>query len=90
MHDAPRSGTEPRHARSPLRLRRLLSGVFLPVFALAAALFAYWATRSGPGDSPGGTVLATLAGVCAALALIAAVDLLVVGRRLHSGRGRTV
>ncbi|MFI2640917.1 DUF6343 family protein [Streptomyces sp. NPDC018610] len=89
MYDAPRSGSEPRTARSPLRLRRWLAGVFLPVFAVAAALFAYGATRSGPGDSPSSTVLAALAGICAALALATAVDLLVVARRLRAGRGRS-
>ncbi|MFF8593378.1 DUF6343 family protein [Streptomyces sp. NPDC015220] len=89
-NDAPRSGTEPRTARSPLRLRRLLAGVFLPVFAVAAALLAYWATRSGPGDSPGSTVLSVLAGVCAALALVTAVDLAVVARRLGTRRAGSV
>ncbi|MGW1627112.1 DUF6343 family protein [Streptomyces sp. NPDC002172] len=82
----PRSGTEPVTARSPVRLRRLLSGVFLPLFAAAAVLFAVWAARSGAGDSPGRGALFTLAAVCAALAVAAAVDLLVVARGLRRER----
>jgi hypothetical protein len=84
---SPRTGTEPRTAQSPLRLRLLLSGVFLPVFAAAATLFAVWSAHSGPGDSPGRGVTATLAAVCAVLALAAALDLLVVVRRLTGERG---
>ncbi|MEW1777902.1 DUF6343 family protein [Streptomyces sp. NPDC086777] len=82
----PRTGTEPVTARSPLRLRRLLSSLFLPLFAMATALFAAWAAASGAGDSPGRGALVTLAAVCAALAVAAAVDLLVVSRRLHRER----
>jgi hypothetical protein len=59
----------------------------MPLFAAAAVLFAVWAAHSGPGDSPGSGVLSALAGVCAALALLAAVDLLVVARRLRRERG---
>lgn len=81
-----RTGTEPVTARSPVRLRRLLSSLFLPLFAMAAALFAAWAAASGAGDSPGRGALVTLAAVCAALAVAAAVDLLVVGRRLRRER----
>ncbi|GAA3506165.1 hypothetical protein GCM10019016_132800 [Streptomyces prasinosporus] len=84
---SPRSGTEPRNARSPLALRLLLSGVFLPVFFVAAVLFGLWAAGSGPGDSPGRGVLLALAAVCGVLALVAAVDVLVVIRRLRRERG---
>ncbi|MFL4909106.1 DUF6343 family protein [Streptomyces sp. MMS24-I2-30] len=83
----PRTGTEPVTARSALRLRLRLSGIFLPVFVAAAALFALWAADSGPGDIPGGGVLVTLAAVFAALVLLAALDLLVVIRRLRRERG---
>ncbi|MFE4667476.1 DUF6343 family protein [Streptomyces sp. NPDC056716] len=78
-----RTGTEPRTARSPLRLRMLLSGIFLPVFVAGAVGFAIWAALSGPGDSPGRAVTATLAAVCAALALAAGVDLAVLVRRVR-------
>ncbi|MGW1164503.1 DUF6343 family protein [Streptomyces sp. NPDC001153] len=81
-HRFPRTGTEPATARSALRLRQLLSAVFLPLFAAATAGFAIWAARSGPGDSPGGGPLTVLAVVCGVLALAAALDLAVVtGRR---------
>ncbi|MFF8193354.1 DUF6343 family protein [Streptomyces bobili] len=83
----PRSGTEPATAQSPLGLRLILSGVFLPVFGAAAVVFAMWAARSGPGDDPGRGPLIVLAVVCGVLALLAAADLLVVLRRLRHERG---
>ncbi|MFG3165945.1 DUF6343 family protein [Streptomyces sp. NPDC048200] len=82
----PRTGTEPRTARSPLRLRLLLSGIFLPLFVAAAVLFGVWAGTSGSGDTPSSGALVVLAAVCAALALLAAVDLLVVTRRRRRER----
>ncbi|MFG2267172.1 DUF6343 family protein [Streptomyces sp. NPDC048720] len=78
-----RTGAEPVTARSPLRLRRLLSAVFLPLFAAAAAVLALWAARTGPGDSPGSAPLTVLAVICGVLALAAALDLAVVTRRLR-------
>ncbi|MFF0223819.1 DUF6343 family protein [Streptomyces sp. NPDC004629] len=84
---APRTGGEPVTAQSALRLRRLLSVIFLPVFAAAAALFALWARVSGPGGSPHRAVLITIAALCAILAFLAVVDLLVVVRRLRRERG---
>ncbi|MFD8387925.1 DUF6343 family protein [Streptomyces sp. NPDC059680] len=85
-HRFPRTGTEPTTARSALRLRRLLSAVFLPLFAAATAGFAVWAARSGPGDSPGGGPLTVLAAVCGVLALAAALDLVVVTARRRRER----
>jgi hypothetical protein len=82
----PRTGTEPVTAQSPLGLRLLLSGVFLPVFTGAAVFFGVWAADPGPGDSPGPGPLSVLTAVCAAVALLAAVDLLVVVRRLERER----
>ncbi|MET8564503.1 DUF6343 family protein [Streptomyces flaveolus] len=79
----PRTGTEPATARSALRLRLLLSAVFLPLFAAATAGFAVWAAHEGPFDSPGTGPLTALAAVCGLLALAAVLDLVVV-----SGRGR--
>lgn len=81
-----RTGTEPRTARSPLHLRLALSAVFFPLFLAGTVLFATWSTEAGPNDSPSSTALATLAGICAALALIAVVDLLVITRRLRARR----
>ncbi|WP_411158605.1 DUF6343 family protein [Streptomyces sp. TRM68416] len=82
----PRTGTEPRTARSALRLRLLLSAVYLPIFAAGAVLFGVWAARSGAGDSPGRGPLVGLAAACAALVLLAALDLVVVRRRLRRER----
>lgn len=82
----PRRGTEPWNAQSPLGLRLLLSGVFLPLFCAAAVLFGLWAASSGPGDSPGRGVLTAIAVMCGVLALIAAIDVLVVVRRLRRER----
>ncbi|MFB7791503.1 hypothetical protein ACFC0R_14565 [Streptomyces sp. NPDC056086] len=70
-------------AQSPLGLRLLLSGVFVPVFAAATAYFAVWAADSGPGDSPGPGPLTAIAVVCGVLALVAMIDLAVVARRLR-------
>ncbi|MFD5267885.1 DUF6343 family protein [Streptomyces sp. NPDC058335] len=82
-----RAGTEPATAQSALGLRLILSGVFLPVFAAAAVVFAMWAADSGPEDGPGRGPLTVLAVVYGALALLAAADLPVVVRRLRNERG---
>ncbi|MGW5368645.1 DUF6343 family protein [Streptomyces sp. NPDC004009] len=82
-----RTGTEPVTARSPLRLRRLLSAVFLPLFAVATAVLAAWAAYTGPGDSPGSGALTVLAVICGVLTLAAALDLAVVTRRLRREPG---
>ncbi|WP_193776096.1 DUF6343 family protein [Streptomyces sp. E2N166] len=82
-----RTGTEPVTAQSPLRLRLLLSAVFLPLFVAGAAFFGVWAADTGPGDSPGRGSLVALAAVCAAFVLLAAADLMVVAGRLRRERG---
>ncbi|MFJ6912457.1 DUF6343 family protein [Streptomyces sp. NPDC101133] len=84
---SPHTGTEPVRAQSALRLRLLLSAVFLPLFLAGAAYFGQWAADTGTGDSPGRGMLVVIAVVCGALALLAAADLLVVIRRLRSERG---
>ncbi|MFD0318253.1 DUF6343 family protein [Streptomyces flavalbus] len=84
---SPRTGTEPVTAQSDLRLRLLLTVVFLPLFVAATVGFAVWAARSGPGDSPGSGVLTGLAVGCGVLALIATVDGAVVRRRMRRERG---
>nr|WP_256361633.1 DUF6343 family protein [Streptomyces sp. TRM70350] len=83
----PRTGTEPSTARSALRLRMLLTAVFLPVFVAATALFAVWAANSSPGDTPGPALLTGLAVACGVLAVIAAVDGVVVRSRMRRERG---
>ncbi|MFS4093863.1 DUF6343 family protein [Streptomyces sp. AF1A] len=81
-HRPPHLGAEPVTARSALRLRQVLSALFLPLFAAATAGFAVWAAHQGPGGSPSSGPLTALAAVCGVLALGAAVDLAVVtGRR---------
>ncbi|MEU3732345.1 DUF6343 family protein [Streptomyces sp. NPDC033538] len=87
---SPRTGTEPVTAQSPLRLRLLLSAVFLPLFVAGAAFFGVWAADTGSGDSPGRGGLVVLAAVCAALALLAAADLMVVIGRLRRERDTPV
>ncbi|MFE1310681.1 DUF6343 family protein [Streptomyces sp. NPDC058755] len=82
----PRTGTEPVTARSAVHLRLLLSGVFLPLFAGAAVLFGVWAAHSRPDGSPDRGALLTLASLCAAVTLVAALDLLAVVRRLRRER----
>ncbi|MFC8880175.1 hypothetical protein [Streptomyces ardesiacus] len=79
--------SEPLHAHSALRLRLLLSALFLPLFLAGAAYFGQWAAGTGPGDSPGRGMLVVVAVVCAAFALLAAADLLVMVRRLRAERG---
>ncbi|MFC9468453.1 DUF6343 family protein [Streptomyces coelicoflavus] len=83
---SPRTGTEPVRAQSALRLRLLLSAVFLPMFLAGAAYFGVWAADTASGDSPGRGTLVVVAVVCGALALLAAADLLVVTRRLRHER----
>ncbi|NEB19843.1 hypothetical protein G3I46_25680 [Streptomyces coelicoflavus] len=70
-----------------MRLRLLLSAVFLPLFLAGAAYFGVWAADTASADSPGRGTLVVVAVVCGALALLAAADLLVVNRRLRDERG---
>ncbi|PYC85853.1 hypothetical protein C7C46_06225 [Streptomyces tateyamensis] len=76
-----RSGTEPRFARSDLKLRFLLSVLFTPFFALITAAFATGAALAGPASVPARSTLIGFAAVCFALTVFAAVDLYVVIRR---------
>lgn len=82
-----RSGTEPVTARSALGLRLLLSAVFLPVFVALTVFFALWAADAGSGENPDRSMLVAFTVVCALVALLAAVDLLVVLRRRRRARG---
>jgi len=78
-----RPGGEPATARSALGLRLILSGIALPVFVIACGLFAVGAASSDEHR----TLWIVLAVICAATALFAWADLLVVLRRRRTGRG---
>jgi len=77
-----REGTEPVTARSPLRARRILSSIAL-VLATAAAVF--FVVRA---MSTGEQVWAWEAAIAAVVAVVAAVDLVVLRRRRAHGYGR--
>ncbi|CAL9659846.1 DUF6343 family protein [Streptomyces sp. enrichment culture] len=79
--------SEPLHAHSALRLRLLLSALFVPLFLAGTAFFGVWAADTGPGENPGRGTLVVVAVVCGAFALLAAADLMVVVRRLGGERG---
>ncbi|GII86243.1 hypothetical protein Ssi03_42330 [Sphaerisporangium siamense] len=70
-----RSGTEPKTARSPLGLRAILSGVALPVAMAVGVAFIVAGTSTGAG------IWYAEAAVAFAVALIAAIDLIVIRHR---------
>jgi len=78
-----RSGDEPATARSPLRVRALLSGVVLPIALIATGWFVVRAVRDGDA------VWWAEALIAAAVAVIAAIDLLVLRRRMTARRHET-
>jgi len=75
-----RTGTEPRTARSPLRLRLVLSAVVLPLALLATIYFGAAALRTGETVW---TIEAVLTGL---IAIVAAIDIVVLIRRLRRSR----
>ncbi|GAB2830450.1 hypothetical protein GCM10022221_31460 [Actinocorallia aurea] len=78
--DTPRrAGTEPVTARSPLRLRAVLSSIALVASVVATVVFAL---RAMHGDGPGAAPW-VIAAITAATALVAAIDLVVIGRRMR-------
>ncbi|MEY9966696.1 hypothetical protein ABIA33_004761 [Streptacidiphilus sp. MAP12-16] len=77
-----RTGTEPVTALSDLPARRLLAGIFAPVYLLGAVLFALLAANVRASDQSGRNFFTGLAAFCALLAAAAAVDLLVIRRRM--------
>ncbi|MEV5553428.1 DUF6343 family protein [Nonomuraea wenchangensis] len=77
-----RTGTEPTTARSPLRARRALSMVALVLGVAAAVFFAIRAMSTGE------EVWRWEAAIAAAVAVVAAVDLLVIRHRGSGGRSR--
>jgi membrane protein YdbS with pleckstrin-like domain len=70
-----RAGTEPTTARSPVRVRRILSLAALVLATVAAVFFVSRAVSTGE------EVWAWEAAIAAAVAVIAAVDLLVLRHR---------
>ncbi|UQA90658.1 DUF6343 family protein [Streptomyces halobius] len=82
----PRTGTEPLTARSALRLRLILAAIGLVAFTAGTFRFAIWTSGTTADESPGPTVLLVLTVVCGVLALTAALDLVVVLRRLRRKR----
>jgi hypothetical protein len=70
-----REGTEPATARSPVRIRRILSLIALVLAAAAAVFFVSRAMSTGE------ELWVWEAAIAAAVAIIAAVDLLVLRHR---------
>ncbi|WP_431683183.1 DUF6343 family protein [Kitasatospora sp. KL5] len=83
-----RRGSEPVTARTDLELRRLLSRVFLGIFVFGAVAFSVIAGLEGTGPAPNRWTFAVFAAVCVAFAGIAALDLMVIRRRMAAGQGR--
>ncbi|MFG2909074.1 DUF6343 family protein [Kitasatospora sp. NPDC048286] len=83
-----RRGTEPVTARSDLELRRLLSRIFLVLFAAGAVAFAVLAALAAPGPVPNQGTYAFFAALCGGFAGLAGLDLVVIRRRLAAGQGR--
>ncbi|MEY9873546.1 hypothetical protein ABH931_003035 [Streptacidiphilus sp. MAP12-33] len=81
-----RDGSEPSTALSDLPARRLLARVFGPVYAAGAVLFSLMAAAAKPTDTAARNTWIAFAAVCAVLALIAAVDLLVIRARMAAER----
>jgi ABC-type transport system involved in cytochrome bd biosynthesis fused ATPase/permease subunit len=77
------TGEEARWARSDLPARRLLARVFAVLFLAGAALFGYLAVGAPAADT--GFDIATAA-VCAVFAVVAAIDLAVIRRRMSEQR----
>jgi len=77
------TGSEPLTARSPLRLRAVMSGIALVAAVAAGVVFAVLAiTGREPGAGPWVVVA-----ICAVVAIIAVVDLWVIRRRARSRSG---
>ncbi|WP_377270512.1 DUF6343 family protein [Peterkaempfera sp. SMS 1(5)a] len=79
-----RTGTEPRTALSDLRLRRTLSLLFAPLFLAGTIAFALLAADAGTGPAPNRDTYILFAAICAALTLVALVDLAVIARRMRA------
>jgi Family of unknown function (DUF6343) len=77
QHHRQPPGNEPTTARSPLRLRAVMSAIALVAGIMATVLFVMVARRD---DS---TAAAIVAAICSVLALLALADLTVIARRLR-------
>ena len=82
----PRTGTEPRTALSDLPARRMLAGLFAPLFLIGTVLFAVLGATARAGSSPGRPAFVVLACVCATCFLVAVFDLAVIRRRMAGDR----
>lgn len=80
-----RTGSEPLTAYSDLRLRLILSLIFIPLYAVGTLLLTVWWVNAEPGGdiSPGAIGWAAL--ICGVVAVIAIVDLVLILRRLRRG-----
>lgn len=76
-------GSEPQYARSALKARRLLAGVFAPLMVLGAVAFGLLAAN---GPHPDRAINLGVAVVCAVSAVVAVVDLVVIRRRMAEQR----
>lgn len=74
-------GSEARWARSDLRLRRILSIAFAPLFTAGGTVFALLALRAGEEGTPSRALCTVLAAVCFLMAGVALLDLYVIKRR---------
>ncbi|WP_258016174.1 DUF6343 family protein [Streptomyces sp. AJS327] len=83
-----RTGTEPVTALSALRLRLLLSVVFVPLFLAGTVLFWYAMTQAGPRDVPSHDSWRTLMWIGAGITVLAVADLVIVVRRRATERRR--
>jgi hypothetical protein len=81
-----RTGSEPTTAMSDLTLRRALSRLFGPLFLAGTVAFSYLAADSGANRLYGQTAYIVFAAVCAACALLAAADLILIHRRMRERR----
>lgn len=79
-------GSEPQWARSDLKLRRLLSLLFAPIFVLIGAFVLVLGSAATAAAGPPQGVYTVLAVGCFVLALVALVDLYVIRRRRREER----
>ena len=80
------TGSEPSTARSDYPARRLLIGIFAPLFLAGAIVFSFLAARVHPGQQPGRTFFVVYAAICAGFLLVALVDLVVIQLREQEQR----
>lgn len=79
-------GSGARWARSDLRLRRILSMTFAPLFTAGGTLFVLLALRAADQGTPSRALCMVLAAVCFLMAGVALLDLDVIKRRRREQR----